>query len=649
MASNKAEFVIKLIDKLTAPARAISKAVSDVEKAEKAATGAGDDLQKTLNKVGLKASAMGAGATRGAQGLRKATMAMVAARRAAVITDSKGRSRLGGKFVTGRGLQKRSVKVKGVVDRATGNVEPVKRSWFRRLLDWNKAAGKTAEEWSDARKEFAKTPLGWLTKKLGDAASGAASFAVGLGAAVVKASLLTTALTGLAAGGLAKATIEMGMFAERSRSALVAINKSGPTGALAFKEAVKAAKTYNASVEQTVEQMVSLQRAGFGVQEALDIIAMGADMRALGSTADAVDRAVLAITQIRNTGKLQGDELMQLADAGISIDLVYKNLGKQLNKTTAQIIKMKEGGKITAAEAIKAIKQSILDTTGSKVFGDFGKSVATTTLTGLVDGIKAMPERMLLDLSERIDMGQVREIAMRLRDAFGGIDISKLTNAIDVTVKLMGKALDFTIALGEGFAGEFSNMIDSATGLNDQLTPERVREWGQMIGSALGKAVALTTDLVAGFVDLIDNVRTFADELTNVLTLLGLVQRRPGPPPLPTELGKAAAPGKTASDVALEAASKLSPLNNMWAGPFQPLANAAEATWTGLTGAAELKQQRAAAAPPSRPAPKVITIAPVIQTTVHGTTSNEETARMVEQKVRGALDDMAQGQIAEAF
>jgi len=98
---------------------------------------------------------------------------------------------------------------------------------------------------------------------------------------------------------------------------------------------------------------------------------------ASGSGADAfqMDRIALALGQIKARGKLAGQEVRQLTEAGLS---VYPILSEAFGKSTAEIIAMQEKGLIPADQAIQAIVKSIEE--------DFGGAALrqSTSFAGLV-------------------------------------------------------------------------------------------------------------------------------------------------------------------------------------------------------------------------------------------------------------------------
>jgi tape measure domain-containing protein len=90
------------------------------------------------------------------------------------------------------------------------------------------------------------------------------------------------------------------------------------------------------STEQALDLSRRLMAAQFKPEEIRSVMTILADAAsATGATADQMDRVVLALTQIRTNGRLAGQELRQLAEAGIP---VYQILQEQLGLTQEQLM-----------------------------------------------------------------------------------------------------------------------------------------------------------------------------------------------------------------------------------------------------------------------------------------------------------------------
>jgi tape measure domain-containing protein len=92
---------------------------------------------------------------------------------------------------------------------------------------------------------------------------------------------------------------------------------------------------------------------GFTAEEAQRLTQALIDFAAgSGATEDSMSRIALALGQIEAKGKLSGQEVLQLVNAGLAVDQI---LADAFGKSTAEIVKMREEGLIPANEAIEAI------------------------------------------------------------------------------------------------------------------------------------------------------------------------------------------------------------------------------------------------------------------------------------------------------
>lgn len=88
--------------------------------------------------------------------------------------------------------------------------------------------------------------------------------------------------------------------------------------------------------------------------------AISDSVAALGGSADLIDRVVIAMGQIQAKGRVQGDELLQLAEAGIP---AYQILQEKLHLTADEVKNIGNAG-ITADEAIGALVSGMEDRFG---------------------------------------------------------------------------------------------------------------------------------------------------------------------------------------------------------------------------------------------------------------------------------------------
>lgn len=98
-----------------------------------------------------------------------------------------------------------------------------------------------------------------------------------------------------------------------------------------------------------------------------------------GQSEATMSRIALALGQIKAKGKLAGDEMLQLTEAGLNVRGI---LADAFGKTTEEIVKMQERGLIPADRAIKAIVESL-----ERDFGGAAKRQAETW-AGLLNSLE---------------------------------------------------------------------------------------------------------------------------------------------------------------------------------------------------------------------------------------------------------------------
>jgi tape measure domain-containing protein len=119
---------------------------------------------------------------------------------------------------------------------------------------------------------------------------------------------------------------------------------------------------------------------GFTTKEAQRLTQAMIDFSAgSGSSEATMGRIALALGQIQARGKVAGQEVMQLTEAGISVD---KILSEAFGKSTQEIIEMREKGLIPAEMAIEAIVSALEN--------DFGGAAKrqSGTFSGLLSSLE---------------------------------------------------------------------------------------------------------------------------------------------------------------------------------------------------------------------------------------------------------------------
>lgn len=314
------------------------------------------------------------------------------------------------------------------------------------------------------------------------------------------------AQTGAAA---ARSAWEFVNFGQRSELALSQLGKHGATGPKLFELARTLSKKFGSDIQDTTVNLQKLLSAQFDPKLSTDIIKMGADLRAIGATAEDTSGAVRAITQIKGAGKLMGQELLQLANAGVSVELVRGEIGKLLGgKSVEEVIKLQESGQIDADTAIQGILNAVQKKTGSSKLGEAGAKFADTTIEGMMGRSKAIGEDAALTLTKRIEEPLTRFLGKNARRFDEWLNSPKGVQTMTIIGDALEKVLGLFEIMGEAAGQSFLHTLEVASavigpvfkslGADGEAAAKVARTVGKVLGFfaatavvALGAAVAL--------------------------------------------------------------------------------------------------------------------------------------------------------------
>ena len=177
------------------------------------------------------------------------------------------------------------------------------------------------------------------------------------------------------------------------------------------------------------------------------LTAVGDASAALGLGTEGINRMTMAIGQMKAKGTVQGDELLQLAEAGVP---AYQILSEKLGLTAEQVHNIGNAG-ISADAAIKALQEGMEDRFGGmmdsqagtftgmlstckddleQILGSMGEEVfnsckdGLSKIKGLLDGILAMTkgqETNLSDLLPQEFVSYLQTVASTVSDVFNKI------------------------------------------------------------------------------------------------------------------------------------------------------------------------------------------------------------------------------------
>jgi tape measure domain-containing protein len=222
--------------------------------------------------------------------------------------------------------------------------------------------------------------LGKLVKAGGIAAG---VYAVGSALASVAGGAVNLGVTG------AKFALGAASFAEDSLIGLEAITKSKDSANRIFDQAIKLADETPFQQNEIVGVVQGLLSSGFGEGELDRTVRALADIASVKGDASLTQRLALIMAQVKGKGRLQGEELMQLSEAGLPMAQVIKQLSKSMKKSTDEVQKLITAGKVDSNLATEAIISAVETNFG-------GASAARSkSLTGLLSTLQDKPTNLV--------------------------------------------------------------------------------------------------------------------------------------------------------------------------------------------------------------------------------------------------------------
>lgn len=293
--------------------------------------------------------------------------------------------------------------------------------------------------------------------------------------------------------GFLEASERAAEFGQRSVLAIGFLTNDTIHAAAAFDNTRHLAQSLGLDVESTQHSFQRLLAAQFSIGKSTELIKMGADLQAIGASADEVSGALLAITQIKSKGKLQAQEMLQLQERGVSSELVYNALQKHFGKSKAEVQKLQQAGKITGDVAIEAIIDAIKHKTHEANLGEAGKAFADSTITGMRNQFAAGVSNFFLDVGKLLEPGMV-----------------KITQLIKGTVVKLAENPQLA-GLGTGLLERWTKFIDYIT-----------KNWPR-IELALVAGLTLIVGGMNIMVGALDLAAAHWDELSIVLKAVGFL------------------------------------------------------------------------------------------------------------------------------
>jgi tape measure domain-containing protein len=372
----------------------------------------------------------------------------------------------------------------------------------QRTADMNEALKQTASAF-----QFAKSGVSAF----------AAAATVALGAVVVGASAAGMALSKLD-------DIAVKAFGERTSTlrAYTTILGDSKQAQIEYAKANDLASKTELTSASTLKAQQALIVAGFRGEDLTNALTASMDVTSAKQPEErglTMDRMGRAFSQIYAAGKLRGQELNQLAEAGVSRRGVLEIIGKG---DTGKAESMVSGGQVSAQEGIAAVQQAILNSLGTKKLGEFATGAA-----GSMNGLLSNRSEALDILLKTFD-GETTPAVIRYKEALAdqtkalasssstGQDlVMMLSDFTSITANVKTMWTDFSSAFLDTFV-ETYNEAREGSGAFISMT-----DGVKILGSTLGKVGTAVGNLADGFEGFMDTIQPLAAYLGQFVEAMG--------------------------------------------------------------------------------------------------------------------------------
>lgn len=212
-------------------------------------------------------------------------------------------------------------------------------------------------------------------------------------------------------------------------------------------------------------------------------------------------------------GKLRGQELNQLSEAGVSRRAVFEIVGKG---DAAAGEKMLSGGQVSAQEGIAAIQQAILQTLGTQKLGEFA-----TAASGSMGGLLSNRSEALDILLKTFD-GETTPAVIRFKEALtdqtDALSVSSatgeglvmmLSDFTSITANVKTIWTDFSSAFLDSFVESY-NEAREGSGAFIAMT-DGIQVLGKTLGK-VGTAVGVIADGFEIFMDVLQPISAYISQ-----------------------------------------------------------------------------------------------------------------------------------------
>ncbi len=264
---------------------------------------------------------------------------------------------------------------------------------------------------------------------------------------------------------------------------------------------------------------------GFTADEAQRLTKATIDYAAgSGQSAEVMNQVALALGQIRAKGKLAGQEMLQLVNAGID---VRSALQKALGVDGAALAKMLEKGMIDANTAIEAVVSTLENDFGGaakeqsqtvsgllSTFDELKKMGLRELFAGIVEAVRPLAAAFL-DWMQEEGLARLREVGNLIGDL-----AAKVVNVVMAFTDAGAFSIEFSEALG-GISPRLREIWNSLSPLIQQGLAWITENSETVRGALMGIAVAFGALAIIGTITGL--VSALANPITLIIALAGLL------------------------------------------------------------------------------------------------------------------------------
>ncbi|HEY0003741.1 MAG TPA: tape measure protein [Pyrinomonadaceae bacterium] len=219
----------------------------------------------------------------------------------------------------------------------------------------------------------------------------------------------------------ARAWLNYSAKIEQSKIAFTTMLGSAQAAESHLKELQDFAKKTPFEFPELIDASQRMQALGFTAKEVVPLLTdVGNAVAAAGGGGERLERVIKAISDIRSKGKVETQEIRQLAESGIS---AFQILEKHLGKSRAELVKMVEAGDISSEQFLDAFRKF-----SQANFGGLMEQQSRTflgALSNIKDGLLQASGTAFKPLFDKIS-----EIAVRFADQLNGANgIEDIVNA----------------------------------------------------------------------------------------------------------------------------------------------------------------------------------------------------------------------------